>query len=866
MKIQSFQLANKLKVLLCENHKAPVVTIQSWVRTGSADEQKKQEGLSHFIEHLLFKGTKKYKVGEIAQLIEGAGGDLNAYTSFDQTVFYMTLSSEFLDFGLDAMSEMMGSPQFDPEEIDKEREVVIEEIKRTKDNPSRKSSQMLFSSLYKEHGYVRPVIGYEDVVRNTKPQDIKKLYFERYCPENMFLLIIGDFDPQEMKKKIKKNFSTLRGKLKTIKRQQEKKETKQELLIEKAPFRETYLNLAWPIFGVTKDEVVTLDALSHILSYGDNARLVQTLRIKKPLVNEIGAYQFESKDPGFFSISAQLDFKNLEESLDAIAEEILLLLIEEPSQHELSKMIIQTEESEYYQETMDALARKYGNNEFLYKDPNYFLKYLAQLKKISPQKISRTVKKFLTPENLRLTIMHPEQEASPRELILSWRSDFAQAFQDLAGQRPAKNLSQKIQKTQKPYTLTKSQEREVYITGHGTKVILAPLSNTSVIALRSGFLGGLRADILQKEGGFELLSRTWLTGTEEKSEQQISEILETKNIHMGAFSGRNSFGLTMQALNSSEKEASQIFSEVLLSATFPEEPFVREREVLSRQVQNLVDHPSALVFEDFLKSMFGDHPYSKETYGTIESLAGLKRGDVFNLYKKYVNPQNGIFVLSGGIDKSYWKDFISQMLSRSAPGKKFNEKFNLPDIKQIQKTFRQMKKEQAHIIYGFRGISLYDKEKHALQVLQTVLSGQGGRLFINLRDKASLAYSVSPVRMDGIETGYFGAYIGCSPEKSKKAIEMLKNEFDQLMQTMITSEELERAQKNIIGKQDIGLQKTTNVASQIFFDEIYGVSSLTPEKFRQEIRTVTKEDVLKLSQKLFSGYPVISVVGSESPW
>src|ERR1700722_15947273 len=139
MKTTKIQLKNGLKVILTESHKSPVVSVQMWVRTGSADEKKKEEGISHFIEHLVFKGTRKFKVGEIASIIEGAGGELNAYTSFDQTVFYVTISKAFETVGLDVISEMMGFPKFEAGEIDNERGVVIEEIKRSNDSPHRQA-------------------------------------------------------------------------------------------------------------------------------------------------------------------------------------------------------------------------------------------------------------------------------------------------------------------------------------------------------------------------------------------------------------------------------------------------------------------------------------------------------------------------------------------------------------------------------------------------------------------------------------------------------------------------------------------------------------------------------------------------------
>src|ERR1035438_4734577 len=135
--LTEYTLKNKMKVLLVESHKAPVVAVQMWVKTGSADEKKGEHGISHFIEHLVFKGTKKFGVGEIAKTIEGSGGELNAYTTFDHTVFHVTMSRDDLDVGLEVISEMMGFPKFDSTEIDREREVVCEEIKRGRSEERR---------------------------------------------------------------------------------------------------------------------------------------------------------------------------------------------------------------------------------------------------------------------------------------------------------------------------------------------------------------------------------------------------------------------------------------------------------------------------------------------------------------------------------------------------------------------------------------------------------------------------------------------------------------------------------------------------------------------------------------------------------
>ena len=280
MKTTKYQLKNGLQVILTESQKAPVISVQMWVRTGSADEKKKEEGISHFIEHLVFKGTKEFRVGEIASSVEGAGGELNAYTSFDQTVFYVTISKQFSDLGLKVISEMMGFPTFDPKEIDNEREVVIEEIKRGKDSLGRAASQVLFSNNFKKHPYGIPVIGYEKNIRDLSAKKIVDFFHSRYAPKNMFLVLTGDFQTSEMKKLVEKYFGGFKDyKIKKVSRTKEPAQKNTRVAIETTQFEQSLAYVSFKIPNIKHKDIPALDVLSMVLGQGDSSRLVQKQRI-----------------------------------------------------------------------------------------------------------------------------------------------------------------------------------------------------------------------------------------------------------------------------------------------------------------------------------------------------------------------------------------------------------------------------------------------------------------------------------------------------------------------------------------------------------------------------------------------------------
>src|SRR3954464_438980 len=186
------RLQNGLTLLVEENHAAPVTALQVWVRVGSADELADEAGLAHLHEHMLFKGTARRGPGEIARTIEACGGEINAWTSFDQTVYHVVLASRFFAEGMDVLADAITSAAFDPEELKREIEVVCEEIKRSQDSPTRKLSRELFASAYRRHPYGKPVIGTEESVRSFTREGILRFYRRWYRPENTGVIVVGE--------------------------------------------------------------------------------------------------------------------------------------------------------------------------------------------------------------------------------------------------------------------------------------------------------------------------------------------------------------------------------------------------------------------------------------------------------------------------------------------------------------------------------------------------------------------------------------------------------------------------------------------------------------------------------------------------
>lgn len=870
MRTNKLKLKNGLPVLLIENHKSPVVSAQMWVKTGSADETRGEEGISHFIEHLVFKGTDKFGVGEIASAVEASGGELNAYTSFDQTVFYVTISKQFSEVALETISEMMGFPTFDSAEIDNEREVVIEEIKRSNDSPSRQASRLLFSTVFKRHPYGIPVIGYDKVVKKVSRKKLVEYFGGRYIPANMLLVVAGDFDSKDMAKQVKGRFERLRPRrVRRVARKTEPKQESPRIAAQSAKFEEAQLHVAWRIPGAKHKDVAALDLLAMVLGQGDSSRLVRRLRLEKPTVNSIGASSFTPKDGGIFTISATLPAERMADALAALGQEIASILEQAPSTDEMAKAMVNLESEEFYaMETVDGSARKAGSFETLMGDHAYFQKFLKQVHALKPVDVSKAARKYLGPESMSVIAISPRPAAETKAVAKEWAKAYAKAFRAAAkgklsaSKAPAKRPKWKLASL----SFVEDQGVDRVRLKSGATVLFRASSATPIFSAKAAFLGGLRIEPESRVGLTEMLARSWTSGSEKMSEAEIARETEEMAGSLSAFGGRNSAGLSMQAIAHFEDRALALFEDVLTSPSLPEEAVEREKTILQEQLKSREDNPGQVVSQMFIETLFAGHPYGRDPMGKPETLAHVNSAALGAHWRAMAKARNLTFAVTGCVDKKKWIERLEAASARLEGGARLLNSFEHRGPSAEQRKFKSLDREQSHIIIGYKGLVLTDPRRYALQAIQSVLAGQGGRLFLELRDKASLAYSVAPMRMEGIDSGYFGAYIGCSPEKGGKAIEMMRAELRKLADGKIPEAELERAKRYLIGRHDIDLQRASAIGSSILFNEIYGIEAEETFEYAERLKAVTAESVLSLAQSLFSQPAVLCAVGQRQPW
>src|SRR6266536_6512900 len=302
-------LDNGLGIIVREDHSAPVVSTQAWCMAGSIHEGKwLGAGMSHVLEHMLFKGTTTRPGSRIDQEVQEAGGYMNAYTSFDRTVYWINVPNTGARVALDILCDIMQNATLPPEELSKELDVIRREMDMGLDDPGRRSGRRLFETAYTRSPYRFSIIGYPDIFNELKPEDIRGYYREKYAPNNVFFVVAGDVKSDDVFVQIREAYAKTRSRpLPPVVLPEEPKQTAPREVIEEAPVELGHVHWSWHIPGVRHPDVPILDVLATLLGGGRSSRLYQQVRERKALVNSVDAWTYSPGHPGLFGMSAVVE-------------------------------------------------------------------------------------------------------------------------------------------------------------------------------------------------------------------------------------------------------------------------------------------------------------------------------------------------------------------------------------------------------------------------------------------------------------------------------------------------------------------------------------------------------------------------------
>ena len=832
-------LPNGLTVLLCPTELAPVAEFQIFAKVGAADERDGERGVAHFHEHMLFKGTERRAVGEVAGDVEGAGGRINAYTSYDVTVYHATVPADCLDVGIDVICDAVLHSTFDATELAREIDVVLEEIRRADDSPGSVLGNALFAETFHAHPYRFPILGTSESV-SSFDRDLVRGFYERwYHPQNLVVVAAGAFDPQHVLARVREAFTGARTGNVVRPRTPEPSQHKLRSCILTRPFERTHVEIAYPGVGLSHPDAPYLDLLGYLLGNGDSSRLVRRVKERDQLVERIDAYSYTPLDPGMSSIDFETDARRAEAAIEACVREIEALRAAPVPAEELEKARINFLSNEHFErESVSGLASKLGGFHVTAGHYEIEHRYLDAVRSATPADLQRVAREYYAPERTTVGALLPDGDAS----ALDTRR--IEAAVSRAVQRAARVYAP-------PRANTKRGGLHSYTLEGGARLHVEPRRELPIVAARAAFRGGLLAETERTSGISAFLSGMWLRGTANHSAANFAEAVESRAIEIDSFSGRSSLGLTLETPVASLDPALDLFCDVLLAPAFDPDEFERERRETLAAIERREDRLAQRAFLLFGEHHFQKHPYRMPSLGSAAVIESLDREAVLSHHEWLIKQSNLVVAVAGDVDPDEIAQGLSLRLSdldaspfeRPDPPKE-------PAPTEIRRAELRKERAQAHLVIGFRGLSVHDDDRFTLDVISQILSGQGGRLFLELRDRRGLAYAVSASSVEGVDPGYFVVYIATSPERLDEARTGVLEELERLLQGPPGADELERARRYLTGNFAIDQQRNAVHAAQVSLNALYGLGADASDRYTAQVEAVGAEEVLRVARRI----------------
>jgi zinc protease len=825
---QKWVLPDGLTIIVQEDRSAPVASVQAWCATGSVNEDEHLgAGLSHILEHMLFKGTKTRSTNAIAQAIQDVGGYINAYTSFDRTVFWIDVPKAGVATALDVLADAMMNSTLPPSEYAKEQEVIRREFAMNRDDPDRMAGLLLFATAYQKHPYRLPVIGEMEIYNQLTQEQVMQYYKTRYVPNNLTFVVVGDVDAEKVREQLAKFFEAYPEKsLKPAFIPPEPPQLGRREVHNEFATELTRLSLVWHIPEVTHPDVPAIDLLSGIVGDGRSSRLYRKVREESGLAYSVSAFSYTPGDPGLFGIDATVDPKKREP-----AEQLILQLVDQVKQggvtaEELTKAK-KTSLSHHLHTltTMRGQASDLGSNWLLTRNLNFSRDYLAAVQKVTLDDIRRVASTYLTEQNLSVISLNPKGS-------LGGKAEAAQ-----------------------PVVAAEIQKFEL---ANGLRILVREDPRLPLVAMSAVFRGGLLAEARQNNGITRLMAKTLLKGTKTRTAEQIADQIEAVGGSISSDAGNNSFTVSIDVTKPDLKLGAELLADVLLNATFPEKAVAREKEVQIAGIRQEDEQPTTIARNILREALFQQHPYALRGNGSVESVQKLTQKELLEFRDRYVVAKNSVISVFGNVNAAEVKKLFEDALGKMKPGTLALADAKPPPVLSKVETVEEKKdKTQGVIMIGYRGVDLFSKDRHPLELIDEASSDLGSRFFIRIREQMGLAYFVGAAQLQGLVPGLFAFYLGTDPQKIEPVKTALLDEIRKLANDGLTNEELARAKKKLIGQQQIANQSNDSFGYQCALDELYGLGFDYYKKLEPDVEAVTLDDIKQVAAKYFRDQPYV---------
>lgn len=792
------RLPNGLTVLVKQDKRFPLVSLRLYVHAGSAYETPKEAGISHVLEHMVFKGTEKRPKGQVAADVEKTGGYLNAATSFDYTVYITDMTAEHWKTGLDVLNDMAFHPSLDPADLEAEKDVIIAELNRGEDNPAQRLFRLSQQASLEGTPYGSPIIGFEETVRGLSVEDIRNYIDRLYQPQSMLLVAVGDVSPEELTAEAARLFGGLQNK---------KNVTPPELLdrlpaksgftasVQEGPWNKVHLSLTFRVPGMADVRSAQLDVLAQVLGGDATSRFYRTYKYDKRLVDgiSVGNYSFERL--GLIYIQATLDADKLVPFWETFTNDLLELCNTTFSNEELARAKLNIEDDLFRsKETLAGYASKLGYFSFFGGGEAGEGNYLRTVRDTDQRILLELINEYFKPETFSLVALMPEGAKLADNLPKDKRSELTDWAAWISATVAAKHTVAESGKEEQRLSHQKADPETIDL-GKGRTLVLVPDNTLPYIAANLVFTGGDTLLPPSRQGIAAFTASLLGKGTATLSANAFEDYLSDRAAALGASAGRQSFSLSMTSPTRFTDDMFALLQDVLVNPAMLEEEAARVRENQIAAVTMREDQPVGLAFRRLFPFLFNEHPYGYLALGEKDRIAKFSAKDARDFWKDQTL-QPWVLAVCGSFDRD---SILAAVEKLPVPGRKAATPAAPGWGKNKELDLHLPGRNQGHLFMVFPTVGQGGPDEAGLELLQNILAGQSGLLFRDLRDEQSLGYTVTAFPWKADKAGTLIFYIGTEPEKMRQAEEGFRSIIASLQKDLLPEEELARGKNQIQG-------------------------------------------------------------------
>ncbi|MBE2284704.1 MAG: insulinase family protein [Prosthecobacter sp.] len=815
-------LPNGLEVIIREDHAHPLVSVQVWIKAGSLQEQQHTgAGIAHCVEHMLFKGTAKRDAAQISQGIQALGGYVNAYTSFNRTVYWIDGLAEHADGYLDILADMIRHSKLDADELDREKDVIRREMAMGNDDPGDTIQHLIQGTVFRQHPLRHPIIGHREVFDQITRADVAGFVQRHYVPNNAFIVIAGAVDTQAVLESVNRLFGDWKRRafdpalLPDEPRQQGTRFAAKNFTTDL-----TRVAFAWQVPGETHPDKPALDVLGFLLGSGRSSRLYQELREKKALAHWVWSGAWCAAECGLFTVEAECNPADTVALRAGMNEVIAKMCKSGPGHAELEKAVRATLSSQVRTlSTVKGQASSIGNGWLLSGSLDYQSQFLAAISSLTPEAVRDVARLYLLPESVNTVLVGPDVETAR-----------AAAGGGHAAQADIQHFKLK----------------------NGLTLIVGENSRLPLISVRANFLAGVPAETDFTAGVTQIAAHMLLKGTKKRNAAAIASELENRGGQLACSADAHRFFLGADVMVGDEDVALDLLSDLILNPSLPQTSLA---DVKKRQIASILEEkedPLTVAMRKARREIFAGQPFHRTALGNEETVTKLKLSDCRDMIRASFATHNGVISVFGDVKAAEVKKQVESAFAKLPKGPRHSTHSRTYHASAKPGAWTEhLDKEQAVIVIGFRTVGLEEPDVHALNLIDEACSDMGSRLFNRIREELGLAYYVGAQNFAAMGAGAFYFYVGTDPKKAKLAEKELMAQINDLAANGLHADEIDRARVTWRSSWLRTQQGNPAMADVLAWNELNGLGWDHFQKLPGIMAGVTTKEIQRIAAKYF---------------